>query len=565
MSRASRSLSNMSRIAPRSARALWPTSANAPMLGRVLGSAAGGALLAAAFPPHDIVWLAPPALALLTLSWRGVRTWPGFWLGLLTGFAFLLPHILWMRVIGDDAWILLSALFAPAFALIGAGVAWTSRLKYWVLAVPLLWVTSEAIRDREPFGGFPWGRLAFSQTNTSLTPYAAIAGAPGVTFALAAMGSLLAFVVVSLRRPRAVVAALIGIAIIGSAGGLVPLPTQGQVDLGAHGGPATVVAAVVQGNVPAAGLDAFGERAAVLLNHVHETEKLAADVAAGIARQPDLVIWPENSTDIDPLLDAAAASQIQHAADAINVPILVGAVVNVPSDPSHIWNTGIVWLPTSSGTPGPSTNYVKQHPVPFGEWIPARAVLSALIPRFGRIPRDFAAGPSTGVLQVGPARLGDLICFEVAYDSLATAAVRGDGVPGALAGLGARIITVQTNNATYGHTGQPEQQLAMSRLRAVEHGRAVLIAATSGISAIIAPDGSMVGLLGEYTAGYLVESVPLRDELTISDRLGAVPELVAVLASIALLFLAYRGRRRDEHVGSATDDGLAISTGEAAL
>jgi apolipoprotein N-acyltransferase len=124
---------------------------------------------------------------------------------------------------------------------------------------------------------------------------------------------------------------------------------------------------------------------------------------------------------------------------------------------------------------------------------------------------------------------------------------------------------VQTNNATYGHTGQPEQQLAMSRLRAVEHGRAVLIAATSGISAIIAPDGSMVGLLGEYTAGYLVESVPLRDELTISDRLGAVPELVAVLASIALLFLAYRGRRRDEHVGSATDDGLAISTGEAAL
>ena len=140
------------------------------------------------------------------------------------------------------------------------------------------------------------------------------------------------------------------------------------------------------------------------------------------------------------------------------------------------------------------------------------------------MPRDFAPGDSTGVLQVGPARLGDLICFEVAYDELGRAAVRGDGVDGELAGQGARLLVVQTNNATYGRTGQPEQQLAMSRLRAVEHGRTILIAATSGISAIVLPDGSLAadapGVRGRAISS---ADVALRDDLTVSDRVGAWP------------------------------------------
>jgi apolipoprotein N-acyltransferase len=411
-----------------------------------------------------------------------------------------------------------------------------------------MWVTSEALRDRVPLGGFPWGRLAYGQTSTTLTPYAALAGAPAVTFAVSLLGALLAYAVLNRRRPRQVVAALVGVALVSTAGGLVALPTEGQT----MGGPASVTVAVIQGDVPQAGMDAFGDQRAVVLgNHVRETERLAADVRAGTAARPDLVVWPENASDLDPFRDDDARAQIQQAVDAIDVPVLVGAVVQAPDDPTHVWNTGIVWMPSTSPQPGPGDYYVKQHPVPFGEWVPARTVLAKLISRFDQVPRDFAAGVSTGVLMVGPARLGDLICFEVSYDELGRAAVRGDGVHGELEGLGGRILAVQTNNATYGRTGQPEQQLAMSQLRAVEHGRAILIAATSGISAIVRPDGSISPSLPEFTAGYLVEKVPLRDDLTISDRVGAVPELVGVGVMLVLLVLALRGRRRPGDIGSA--------------
>ena len=515
---------------------------------RVLSTVVSAAVLVFAFPPFDVMWLAPIAVAIATLSWHGAKPWTGFWLGLLFAACFFAPHIVWMRVVGDDAWVLLSALFAPAFGLLGAGVAVTSRLRFWPLGVPLLWVATEALRDRFPFDGFPWGRLAFSQSASPLAPYAALGGAPLVTAVVAAIGTLIALAVIRRDSPRVCVASLIGVALLSTAGGVVPIETQGSTT----GGAAEVTAAVVQGSVPGVGLDFLGQREAVLQNHVKETLVLAADVKSGKTPRPDFVVWPENSTDIDPLVDAQAGELIQSAVDAVGVPILVGAVVNVPSDPTHVWNAGIVWMPTNSPTPGPTSFYVKQHPVPFGEYIPMRSLISHVTDRLDRIPRDFAAGNSTGVVQLGPARIGDLICFEVAYDELARAATTGTGVSGPLAGRGARVLTVQTNNATYARTGQPDQQLAMSRLRAIEHGRSVLIASTSGISAIILPDGSYAGVLGESGAGYLVSKVPLRDELTVSDRLGGWPEGLAVCLALGLVGLAAVQMRRSRRVGSTT-------------
>ncbi|HET8971375.1 MAG TPA: hypothetical protein VFN19_09970, partial [Candidatus Nanopelagicales bacterium] len=159
----------------------------------------GGALLAASFPPYDLVWLAPAGLALLTLAWHGTRARTGLLLGLLGGLAFFVPLLDWMRVIGDDAWLALATYCALWWALLAAGVAVTSRLRWWPLAVPLLWVGQEFFRDRYPLGGFPWGRLAFGQTDTLLTPYAALGGAPAVTFAVALIGSLLAWLVLRAR------------------------------------------------------------------------------------------------------------------------------------------------------------------------------------------------------------------------------------------------------------------------------------------------------------------------------------------------------------------------------
>jgi apolipoprotein N-acyltransferase len=294
------------------------------------------------------------------------------------------------------------------------------------------------------------------------------------------------------------------------------------------GGPTSTVA-VIQGNVPRAGLDFNAQRRAVLDNHVQRTLELARDVAAGHQPQPDLVLWPENSSDIDPYTNADAAREIDRAARAIDAPILVGAIVNGPG--RFISNTAIVWDPDD----GPGDTYVKRHPVPLGEYVPARGFFRFFSSDVDRVT-DQHAGDEVGVLDVGGAAVGDLICFEVVYDGLV-----GDVVDG-----GAGMIVVQTNNATFGHTDESAQQLAMSRLRAVEFGRTVAVAATSGISAVVAPDGTIAESSELFTPAVFVEEIAQRTSRTVAQRLGAAPEwaLTAVAAGSLLAVALQRGRSR---------------------
>jgi apolipoprotein N-acyltransferase len=251
-------------------------------------------------------------------------------------------------------------------------------------------------------------------------------------------------------------------------------------------------------------------------------------VEAGDEPAPDVVIWPENSSDIDPYRNADAARQIDRAARAVGVPILVGAIVVGPGE--YISNTAIVWDPDT----GPGDTYVKRHPVPFAEYVPHRSFFRFFSPFVDRVSDQYA-GQEVGTLDVGGTRLGDLICFEVVYDGLTRDVVRG----------GAGLLVVQTNNATFGYTDESEQQLALSRLRAVEHGRTVAIAATSGISAVVAPDGSVVRDTELFTPAVLVEEIARRDSTTVATRVGAAPEWVlAGLGAAALAGALLRGRRR---------------------
>jgi apolipoprotein N-acyltransferase len=265
-------------------------------------------------------------------------------------------------------------------------------------------------------------------------------------------------------------------------------------------------------------------RRAVLDNHVAQTLDLAASIAAGTTPQPAFVLWPENSSDIDPFTDPSVADAITAAARAVGVPILVGAVVTAPEDPNGVWNVGIVWDPAS----GPQQMYVKTHPVPFGEYIPFRDFLAQHIGRFDRIPRDFLAGTEPGNLMIGSVPVGNVICFEIAYGDVVDAVVEGD----------ARLLTVQTNNATYGGTAQPEQQLAIARMRASEFGRSVVVAATSGVSAIISPNRTVTQSLDESEVGWLVAEVPLRGEQTLASSLGHPVELTLCAAAIASMIAA---------------------------
>ncbi len=508
------------------------------------GVAAGcGLLLALSFPPSGWWPLAFPAVAGLSLATAGVRARTGALLGLIFGVVFFAVLLDWMQVIGVDAWVTLTLAEAAYMAALGAALAVTARLRWWPLAHAALWVGVELLRARVPLGGFPWGRLAFGQTHTPLTPLAALGGAPLVTFATALVAALLAYVLIVTGRvwkaqpgpgvdrfaalpAGPALAALAGIVAVFGVGLLIPTPV---------GGERTVRVALVQGNVPRLGLDFQGQRMAVIRNHVEATLDLARRVNAGELPRPDLVIWPENATDIDPYRDAEVRGLIDGAVAAVGVPTLVGAVIDGGPD-GRPQNTGIVWDPAT----GPGETYIKRHLVPFGEYVPFRSVLESGVTRFDRVPRDFAAGNDVGLLDLGPARLGDVICFEVAYDDVVRDTVTAGG----------QAIVVQTNNATYGRTGQTEQQLAISRLRAVEHGRAMLIAATSGISALVNPDGSIVDRSAEFTRDLIVGDAPLRSARTVADRVGDVPEWLLAAAGLAALILALAQNKRRRRSGA---------------
>jgi apolipoprotein N-acyltransferase len=474
---------------------------------RLAVAVTSGLLLDLAFPPHDLWWLAPVAVGLLTAVTRGQTLRRGALLGLAHGLGFFLPLLVWTgTVAGPASWIALSLMEAAFLALLGAALAAVTRLPGWPVWAAAAWVGEEALRDRLPFGGFPWGRLAFTQGHTPLTPLAALGGAPLVTLAVAAVGAAL----VTRPRPAVLLGPLLVVAAL-----LTPTPT---------GGPHVDVA-VVQGNVPRLGLPRPDQESAVLANHVRATHQLAEAVRSGTQPRPDLVIWPENASDLDPYTDPAAREAIDAAVRDIGVPVLVGAVTDGPG--RFVSNRGIVWDPLTGA--GPS--YVKRHPVPFGEYIPLRSLLRRITTKVDLVPSDFARGTRPGVLSVGPARVGDVICFEVAYDGVVRDVVTAGG----------RLLVVQTNNATFGRSGETSQQLAMGRLRAVEHGRAVVVAATSGVSAVIAPDGSLQHRSTIFTRDVTVQQVALRDGRTLATRLGAWPELL--LSLIALGALAFGVRR----------------------
>ncbi|MGY1772611.1 apolipoprotein N-acyltransferase [Blastococcus sp. SYSU D00813] len=519
---------------PRGGRRRWPW--------RTALAVAGGLALLLAFPGYSLHGLAVLGPMALALAVRGQRARSGAWLGFAFGLAFFTPLLSWTGVyVGAFPWLALAVFQSTYLALLGAATAVTSTLRFWPLWTAALWVADEALRGRWFLGGFPWGRLGLSQTDGPFLALAAYGGVPLVGFAVALTGALLAAAVLALARAwrdshgdagerpaalRAGVLAVVAVLAVPLVGALAWLPLPGRSLT--EGGPTQTVA-VIQGNVPRAGLDFNAQRRAVLDNHVQQTLELAAAVERGEEQQPDLVVWPENSSDIDPYTNDDAARAIDRAAQAIGAPILVGAVVEGPG--RFLSNTGIVWDPET----GPGETYVKRHPVPLAEYVPARSFFRFFTDKVDLVRRDFRAGEEVGVLDIAGARIGDVICFEVVYDGLVHDTVEA----------GAGMLVVQTNNATFGFTDESEQQLAASRLRAVEYGRTVVVAATSGISAVVAPDGSLVRRSDLFVPATFVEDVAQRDSTTLAERLGAGPEwLLTALGVGALASVAVPGSLR---------------------
>ncbi|MCU0295456.1 MAG: apolipoprotein N-acyltransferase [Candidatus Nanopelagicales bacterium] len=493
---------------------------------RILLAVAAGIAQFASFPPVGWWWTSPLGVALLVWAVRDTTLKRSALLGLLSGWAFFLPLLHWLSVLGWDAWLALSLVMGLWFALLAVMVNLALGTTWWVLGVPAVWMLQEWARSRFPWGGLGWGRLAFGQPDSPLTGWVSLGGAPLLGFAVALAGCLLLALVASRRGAFIAIGGICALVIVG----LVVRPGTTTQE-----SPATSQLAVVQGNVAQPGIDFLGRSLQVLGNHQRATVELAAAVQLGDEPQPDAVIWPENSADIDPVARPEARELVDSAARAIDAPILVGTVQEVPGQPDRVANVGLVWDPVQ----GPTDAYIKQHPVPFGEFLPMRPLLSRFITRFDRVPRDFIAGDQPGVLQLGPARIADVICFEISSDEIVRTGVREGG----------RALVVQTNNATFATTAQPEQQFDISRLRARETGRTVLVAATTGVTAVVTPDGSFQ-TLPQLTSGWINAEVSLRDSWTPAVRFGGlIDAALGIMGLVAVAAGLWVRRHRGEPAG----------------
>jgi apolipoprotein N-acyltransferase len=522
----------------------------------LLTALAGGLTLAAAFPPAGIWPLSAvgPAMLIVALWQQRART--ALAAGAAFGLAFFFPLLAWLGNVAWYVWTALAVTEAVIFAVLTVGQWLLLRLRAWPLAVAGWWVVAEVLRDRWPWEGFPWGRLVMSQASAPTARWVAIGGPPFLTFLIALTAACLAWLLLgpaparqSAGRPAIrgrlwPAIALVGMAALCTSGAL--LPTDG----GSPGQPTAVVAAI-QGDVPhARTLSNLLRATTVTQNHVSATYRLAALVADGRLPAPDLVIWPENSTDQDPSFNPYIYDLISGTVATLGHPVLVGAVLQDP-----VRNAGQLWLPGK----GPVATYVKRRLVPFGEVIPLRWLVDKVTSLPSLVPVNFTPGHKAVVFRVGKIRLGDVICYEVGFDGLVTSEVAA----------GANLLAVQTNDADFeldGQTGETLQQLAMARIRAIEHDRAVVVASTTGISAIIAPDGRLLASTGTWRQAEIEARVPLRTNTTLADEVGGWPEGLITFATLAALILALASLIRERRRGRAAESAAQAteSPGQAA-
>jgi apolipoprotein N-acyltransferase len=502
---------------------------------RSVFSAGCGVALALAFEPVAAWFLLPFAVAGFVLATRGLSVRRGFVVGLAFGVGFYFVLTWWMRSVGFDAWIGMAAFESLFYAVLGAASTVVQRHRLWPVLVAPAWVSMEVARTEWPFSGMPWGRLSFAVADSPFQTALPYVGSTGVSLGLALLGTLLAWLVVSATQPTlARVGAAGSLALLGL---LTALTHVWSYDVATTG---QVTIAAVQGDVPGNGDDILYDYRQVTQNHVDATVDLAQRVAAGQQVRPDFVLWPENSTAVDPFRDTQTNAGIELAVQAIGVPVLVGAIVD--GGPGHVLNQGIVWDPVT----GAGDRYTKRHPVVFGEYIPFRSLLDNLqIGRLTMVGRDMLSGTRKEPLSIAGVEVADSICFDVAYD---------DGIYQQVS-RGAELLTVQTSNATFIHTDQIEQQFAMTRLRAVETGRWVVVASTNGRSGVIAPDGRVVATADKRTRAVLEEQVGLGAAITPAVRLGPWTGRACVVLTIAGLLLgAFPYRRQRQLRDRRSDD-----------
>jgi apolipoprotein N-acyltransferase len=445
----------------------------------------------------------------LLFSLRGARARQGALLGLVFGLAFNGLLFTWLIPVSVIAYATLSIGMAAFLALFGAviPVVWREEAPIrTALAAGAAWGLVEWVRGVWPFGGWHWTWLGATQHDSPLSmPLVSVIGAIGLGAVLAGINVLLLLAL--LRAPRWGRA----VAPLAVAAGLVVAPLA--IPLPDPDGPAVDVA-VIQGNVPVeiGTASRIIEDTIVAENHARLHRTLAGEL-------PDLVVWPENALDRDPTTDPELGPVVVDAIRGTGAPTLVGAITQTPD--GRLLNEDLLY--TAGGEV--IDRYAKNHPLPFGEFVPFRDALD-WIPDINRVRADLSPGTTPGRFAIGNLRFAAIICFENAFSDLVRDFVTEDE----------GFLVVSTNNSTFGVSAAPEQHIVLSELRAVESGRWVVHAALSGASAIISPSGEVIEQTGLFEQAVLRASIPTASGTTIYDAIGGwLPLLFLILLGVAYL------------------------------
>lgn len=510
-----------------------------------------GLVVGLGFPPYRLWPAIPLGLAALLLACRRLGPGRGFIAGYVFGAGFYGVVIHWMAALGWPVMAVLTAWMAVWYGLVGLVLSLTRRRRGGWLAGVAVWLGAEWASGRWPIGGFGWARLAFATAGTPIDGLLPLVSSSGVGLLIVTTGFGLGLAGEgwwrwwrrrqsggAMTRPWAWSALVVGLVVVSGVGGWA----GGYYQPAASG--ATLTAGVIQGNVPGRGLDALGPRYTVENNHLSETILLQAKVMTGQATAPDFVVWPENSTATDPLVDPTTKAIVQAAVDLVGVPILVGAITDGPG-PNERQTTGLWWTPS-----GVTAEYHKRNLVPFGEWIPARGFFEPLIPALAYVGAQSVPGTEPGVLDVAagghPLRVGDVICFELAYDDTFDQMIEG----GPASGGGAEVVVVQTSNAMFTGTDQMSQQDAITRVRAMEARRDILVATTNSLAGLIDARGRIVYQARLGTSDAAVFTVPTSTALTPAVAWRPVFDAVTVAGPLLvwlIVSLVDARRRRLNH------------------
>lgn len=498
-----------------------PAFALAPVAG------VGGLLASLAFQPFNAWPLAFVAVALF--AWAigrtgGVRA--AAMVGWTFGLFFMATSLIWQTEIMVASYAGLTLLTSAVYLLIGILVRLGSPLRAAPLWAAGAWSVGEWVISVFPFDGFGWMRLGYSQLDSPLAGFYPLTGAASVSFLVALVGHLLAWLVErpAVRRAAVVGGTVVGLAAAGFAGIVgVPAAQEGEwVNVG-----------WVQPGAPGGGVYGLGPARTITYNSRDETGRLLARVAAGEQPRPDFIVWPENSTDMDPRRDRPTYDAVLASVEGAAVPILVGSIYNEPERDERqtvaLWWTGR----------GVQQLYAKRNLVPFGEWVPFRDVLLPLIPPLAYVGAQSVPGTEPGVLHVTlPDRrsigLGVAICYEVIFPETLYDAVDA----------GAQLMVVQSSNAMYQGTIQIDQQFAATRVRAAEMRREVLVVTTSGLSGLVGTKGEVVDVQPSSVGVSGVQALPLRESRTPVLALGRWVELALVVQGAVGGVLGLLARRR---------------------